>query len=200
MSFKPSTTVAASPVRTLPRRIIAASWKPALFAVLLWLASAAGEIPVPGTPVPITLQTLVVMMAGLMLPWRQAGATVAAYLAAGAIGLPVFAGGASTMALVGPSAGFLIGFLPGAIVIALLRGEANLTSPLAAVISAARYLFAALVGGVAVVYAFGFLIQSALTGAPLSVVALASMGFVAGDAVKAVVAALAATGLSKLGR
>ncbi|NMM95025.1 biotin transporter BioY [Bifidobacterium oedipodis] len=200
MTFKPSTTVAASPARTLPRRIIAASWKPAMFAVLLWLASAAGEIPVPGTPVPITLQTLVVMMAGLMLPWRQAGAAVAAYLAAGAIGLPVFAGGASTMALVGPTAGFLVGFLPGAIMIALLRGEANLTSPLAAAISAARYLFAALVGGVAVVYAFGFLIQSALTGVPLNVVALASMGFVAGDAVKAVVAALAATGLSKLGR
>lgn len=51
-----------------------------------------------------------------------------------------------------------------------------------------------------VVYAFGFVIQSALTGAPLAAVALTSMGFVVGDAIKAVVASLAAAGLSKLGR
>lgn len=54
------------------------------------------------------------MLAALMLPWKQAGAAMLMYLAAGAVGLPVFAGGASTMALVGPSAGFLIGFLPAA--------------------------------------------------------------------------------------
>ena len=87
--------------------------KPALFAVLMWTASAAGAVPIPGTPVPITLQTFVVMLAALMLPWKQAGAAMLMYLAAGAVGLPVFAGGASTMALVGPSAGFLIGFSPG---------------------------------------------------------------------------------------
>ena len=88
--------------------------KPTLFAVLMWAASAAGAVPIPGTPVPITLQTFVVMLAALMLPWKQAGAAMLMYLAAGAVGLPVFAGGASTMALVGPSAGFLIGFLPAA--------------------------------------------------------------------------------------
>ena len=49
------------------RRIAAVSWKPALFAVLMWVSAAAGEIPIPGTPVPITLQTFVVMLAGLML-------------------------------------------------------------------------------------------------------------------------------------
>ena len=95
--------------------------KPALFAVLMWTASAAGAVPIPGTPVPITLQTFVVMLAALMLPWKQAGAAMLMYLAAGAVGLPVFAGGASTMALVGPSAGFLIGFLPAAIVTSVRR-------------------------------------------------------------------------------
>ncbi len=58
--------------------------KPVLFAVLMWLASAAGEISIPGTPVPITLQTFVMMLAGLMLSWRQAGSAVVLYLAAGA--------------------------------------------------------------------------------------------------------------------
>ena len=174
--------------------------KSTLFAVLLAAASMAGAVPIPGTPVPITLQTFVVMLAALMLPWKQAGAAVLMYLAAGAAGLPVFAGGASTMALVGPSAGFLFGFLPGVVVIALLRGKSDTSSFAAAARTAGRYLLAALVGGVVVVYAFGFVIQSALTGAPLAAVALASMGFVVGDAIKAVVASLAAAGLSKLGR
>ena len=174
--------------------------KPALFAVLMWTASAAGAVPIPGTPVPITLQTFVVMLAALMLPWKQAGAAMLMYLAAGAVGLPVFAGGTSTLALVGPSAGFLFGFLPGVVAIALLRGKSDTSSFAAAARTAGRYLLAALVGGVVVVYAFGFVIQSALTGAPLAAVALASMGFVVGDAIKAVVASLAAAGLSKLGR
>ena len=186
------TTASAAATTSLARRIVAASWKPVLFAVLMWLSAAAGEIPIPGTPVPITLQTFVVMLAGLMLPWRQAGAAVATYLAAGAVGLPVFAGGTSTLALVGPSAGFLFGFLPGVVVIALLRGKSDTSSFAAAARTAGRYLLAALVGG--------FVIQSALTGAPLAAVALASMGFVVGDAIKAVVASLAAAGLSKLGR
>ena len=176
------------------RRIAAVSWKPALFAVLMWVSAAAGEIPIPGTPVPITLQTFVVMLAGLMLSWRQAGAAVAAYLAAGAAGLPVFAGGASTMALVGPSAGFLLGFLPGVVVIALVKGDASAHGVKAAL----RYFAAAILGGVAVVYAFGFLVQSALTGAPIAAVAIASLGFVIGDIIKAAVAALVAAGLARL--
>ena len=46
--------------------------KSTLFAVLLAAASMAGAVPIPGTPVPITLQTFVVMLAALMLPWKQA--------------------------------------------------------------------------------------------------------------------------------
>lgn len=199
MQTTPTAAPSAS-ASTVARRIAAVSWKPVLFAVLLWLSAAAGEIPIPGTPVPITLQTFVVMLAGLMLTWRQAGSALALYIAAGAAGLPVFAGGASTMALVGPSAGFILGFLPGAVAIALLRGKADTSSFGAAALTAGRYMLAAVIGGVVVVYVFGITVQSALTGAPALAVTLASMGFIAGDAVKAVVAALAATGLSKLGR
>ena len=157
-------------IKSLSNGKFGSTFKPVLFALLLWAASAAGEIPVPGTPVPITLQTFVIMLAALMLPWRQAGAAIALYLAAGALGLPVFAGGASTLALVGPSAGFLL----------------------------ARYCGAALVGCVAVDYLFGFIIQSAVTSVSLPVVAVASMGFVFGDVVKAVVASAVVAGLAKL--
>ena len=172
--------------------------KPALFAVLMWTASAAGAVPIPGTPVPITLQTFVVMLAALMLPWKQAGAAMLMYLAAGAVGLPVFAGGASTMALVGPSAGFLIGFLPAAIVTSLLKGEARTDSLKHGALTAARYLFACVAGCIALDYLLGFIVQSAITGVALPIVAVASMGFIAGDAVKAVIASAVVAGLAKL--
>ena len=183
---------------TLSRSHIGSVLKSVMFAVLLWAASAAGSIPIPGTPVPITLQTFVVMLAGLMLTWRQAGAAVGMYLAAGAVGLPVFAGGASTMALVGPSAGFLIGFLPAAIVTSLLKGEARTDSLKHGALTAARYLFACVAGCIALDYLLGFIVQSAITGIALPIVAVASMGFVAGDAVKAVIASAVVAGLAKL--
>ena len=192
------TTASAAATTSLARRIVAASWKPVLFAVLMWLSAAAGEIPIPGTPVPITLQTFVVMLAGLMLPWRQAGAAVATYLAAGAVGLPVFAGGTSTLALVGPSAGFLIGFLPAAVVTSLLKGEARTDSLKHGALTAARYLFACVAGCIVLDYLLGFIVQSAITGVALPIVAVASMGFIAGDAVKAVVASAVVAGLAKL--
>ena len=192
------TTASAAVTTSLARRIVAASWKPVLFAVLMWLSAAAGEIPIPGTPVPITLQTFVVMLAGLMLPWRQAGAAVATYLAAGAVGLPVFAGGTSTLALVGPSAGFLISFLPAAVVTSLLKGKARVDSPKHAALTAARYLFACVAGCIVLDYLLGFIVQSAITGVAMPVVAIASMGFIVGDCIKAVVASLVASGLAKL--
>ena len=192
------TTASAAATTSLARRIVAASWKPVLFAVLMWLSAAAGEIPIPGTPVPITLQTFVVMLAALMLPWKQSGAAMLMYLAAGAVGLPVFAGGASTMALVGPSAGFLIGFLPAAIVTSLLKGEARTDSLKHGALTAARYLFACVAGCIALDYLLGFIVQSAITGIALPIVAVASMGFVAGDAVKAVIASAVVAGLAKL--
>ena len=174
--------------------------KSTLFAVLLAAASMAGAVPIPGTPVPITLQTFVVMLAGLMLTWRQAGAAVGMYLAAGAVGLPVFAGGASTLALIGPSAGFLIGFLPAAMLTAVLKGEARTDTAKHTAMTAARYLLAAFAGCVVLDYALGFMVQSALTGISIKVVAIASMGFVVGDIIKVCVAALTAAGLSKRDR
>lgn len=193
------TTSSTAATASLGRRIVAASWKPALFAVLMWLSAAAGAIPIPGTPVPITLQTFVVMLAGLMLPWRQAGSAVAAYLAAGAVGLPVFAGGASTM-LWSARARLLFGFLPGVIVIALLRGKANTSSrfrrrshrrPLPADRSGWRRR-----GGVRPWLRHSVRADRRTDRRR----GLGFHGLRRRDAIKAVVASLAAAGLSKLGR
>lgn len=193
-------TLAGSRLATLSSGRLGSLLTSALFAALLWLATAAGRIAIPGTPVPITLQTFVVMLAALMLTWRQAAGAIAMYLTAGALGLPVFAGGGSTMSLIGPSAGFLIGFLPAVIATALLKGQPHADSLRGGMLTALRYFAATLVGCVAIDYAFGFIIQSALTHMPLGTVAAASMGFVAGDIIKATVASLAATGLTRLVR
>ena len=104
----------------------------------------------------------------------------------------------STAALFGPSAGFLIGFLPAAIVTSLLKGEARTDSLKHGALTAARYLFACVAGCIALDYLLGFIVQSAITGIALPIVAVASMGFVAGDAVKAVIASAVVAGLAKL--
>ena len=83
------------------------------FALLLAISSKF-QLPVPGTPVPATLQTLAVILAGALLgPWGGA-ASVAAYLAAGIAGAPIFAFGGGPYYLMGPTGGYLLGYLPAA--------------------------------------------------------------------------------------
>ncbi len=196
MSHQTPSAALTSAAPTTARRLLRSAGMSLLFALLLWAAAAAGRIPIPGTPVGITLQTFVLMLAALSLNWREAGGAVVLYLLAGAAGLPVFSGGMSTLALVGPSAGFLFGFLPGVIVASLLKGKARGTGARGYWLTAARYFGASLVGCVVIVYAFGVSIQAMLTHVPLSAVALASLGFAGGDLLKAVVASAAVSGLS----
>ena len=196
MSYQTSSVAVTSAAPTIARRLLRSAGMSLLFALLLWAAAAAGRIPIPGTPVAITLQTFVLMLAALSLDWREAGGAVVLYLLAGAAGLPVFSGGMSTLALVGPSAGFLFGFLPGVIVTSLLKGKARAAGARSYWLTAARYFGASLVDCVVVVYAFGLSIQAMLTHVPLTAVALASLGFIGGDLLKAVVASSVVSGLS----
>lgn len=79
------------------------------------------SIPLPFSPVPITLQTLGVMLSGLLLGPQLGSISVGLYLIAGTLGLPIFAGGAAGIGvLMGPSGGYLLGFLPGAWMIGTL--------------------------------------------------------------------------------
>ena len=82
----------------------------ALFAALT-AAVAWFKIPLPFTPVPITLQTLVVLMSGAMLGPIYGALSMIIYLVLGTIGLPVFAGGSSGVgALLGPTGGYLFSY------------------------------------------------------------------------------------------
>jgi biotin transport system substrate-specific component len=73
------------------------------------------EVRLPFTPVPVTGQTFAVLLVGALLGWKRGAAAMLAYLAEGVSGLPVFAGGAfGAGVLLGPSGGYLLGFVPAA--------------------------------------------------------------------------------------
>lgn len=78
------------------------------------LLAISAQISVPMWPVPMTMQTFAVVLIGAAYGWRLGGATVALYLAEGAMGLPVFANAGSVASLVGPTAGYLFAFVAAA--------------------------------------------------------------------------------------
>ena len=80
------------------------------------ILAISSKIKIPFYPVPMTMQTLVVLLLGILFGWKLGVATVLLYLFEGAIGLPVFAGtpekGMGLMYFTGPTMGYLIGFIP----------------------------------------------------------------------------------------
>lgn len=152
------------------------------------LIAVAAQIRVPMLPVPMTLQTLAILIIGFTYGARLGAATLFVYLAEGAMGLPVFAGGGATLAyMMGPTGGFLIGFLGMAWLAGLAadRGVAKgfvSTSLVALAVSALLYIP-------------GLIWPAAMMGKTWDVLWLHWMSpFLAGDAVKAVLAALIVTG------
>ncbi len=94
----------------------------ALMAALTAVGAMISLPVVPFSPVPVSLQTLFVLLAGLILGPRGAVFAVLLYLAAGCLGLPVFTGGKSGLAaFLGPTGGFLVGFIPAAAICGLAK-------------------------------------------------------------------------------
>lgn len=93
-----------------------------VYAALMAALMAAGAyIAIPVGPVPIVLQNLFIMLAGLLLGPRWGTVSVGVYLLAGAFGLPVFSGGSGGLArFAGPTGGYLLGFLPAVYLIGLI--------------------------------------------------------------------------------
>ena len=109
-----------------------AAGSPAVRAIVLAvigsiLLTLSAKIQVPFWPVPMTMQTFVVLVLGVAYGWRLAGATVLLYLAQGALGLPVFAAGGGLAYMAGPTGGYLVGFLLAAVAVGWLaeRGWAR---------------------------------------------------------------------------
>ena len=145
--------------------------------LVLW---ASAKLQVPFYPVPITLQTLVVLGFGMAVGWRLAGATLALYLAEGLIGLPVFAGppekGLGLAYMMGPTGGYLLGYLAAAVLVGWLaeRGWGrNVASTVAA-----------MVAGNAVIYALGVAWLGTLMGWDKPVLEWGVYPFLLGDLFK----------------
>jgi len=154
----------------------------AVFAAIVAALGLPGAFSVLGA-VPITAQTLGVMLAGAILgPWRGM-LSMLVLLALVAIGLPLLSGGRGGIGVfVGPSAGYLIGWIVGVFVIGLIVHAGG---------SRLRWWRTALgvfAGGIGVIYAFGIPVQSLVTRLPLGETALQSLVFVPGDLVKVVLA------------
>ena len=85
-----------------------------------FLLAISSKVQIPLTPVPVTLQTLVLLVMSMFLGWRGALGATSLYLFQGAIGLPVFAHGGGFIILFGPTGGYLFGFLIASLVVGYL--------------------------------------------------------------------------------
>ncbi len=180
----------------LPGTLIDAAWSNSTTARRVGLVAAvvggvclltlSAKLQVPFYPVPMTMQTLVVLMIGMAYGRVLGTATVAAYLLAGAAGLPVFAGtperGIGLAYMMGSTGGYLVGFLVSAWLMGALaeRGWSN-----SFLLSAT-----AMIIGHAVILAAGVAWLAALLG-PEKAIAVGLVPFLATTAVKCALGALA---------
>jgi biotin transport system substrate-specific component len=145
------------------------------FSLVIALGAQAA-IPLPFTPVPVTLQTLAVLMAGCLLGSGRGALAVIAYLGEGFAGLPVFSGGTSGIShLLGPTGGYLLGFVAAAFIVGLFAERGAARSWLGTLVM--------LIVGNLVLYVPGVIWLGAYTGMDRAV-SLGFLPFVVGDLLK----------------
>lgn len=154
----------------------------ALAGALAVALAAQVAFPLPGTPVPMSLAPLAVVLVGGLLGPRTGAASLAAYLALGALGLPVFSplGAPGVARLFGPTGGYLLAYPVAAALAGLVTARG--TGWLRALGAPALGLLAIYAGGAAQLFV--------LTGSVPAALALGALPFVAGDLLKTGVAAL----------
>jgi biotin transport system substrate-specific component len=158
----------------------------AVFAALIAVLGLPGQINL-ASGVPITLQSLGVMLAGAVLGPKKGTLAVFIFMVLAIAGLPILSGGRTGLvALSSPTAGYFIGFLPGVLVIGLL------TAYLMPRYNVFAGIVFNIVGGVLVVYAFGIIGLLLKTDMSLLAAIKTNGPFLAGDAIKATIAALVA--------
>ncbi len=121
------------------------------------LLTISAKIKIPFYPVPMTMQTFVVLLMGVTFGWRIGVATISLYLLEGTIGLPVFAGtpekGVGLIYFTGPTMGYLIGFLFASFIAGYLNLKTNIF-----------FIFAKLILSVSIIYILGVLWLGNLIG------------------------------------
>lgn len=165
-----------------------------LIALFAALVAALGLIPklTLGFGVPITAQSLGIMLCGTVLGARRGALAVLLLLALVALGLPLLAGGRGGLgAFAGPTVGFLVGWPIAAFVTGLVT-ERWRAAPLVLAASVA-----AAIGGIVVLYAFGVIGMAVMLDKTLAEALALVTIFIPGDVVKAVLAGLITAGLAK---
>ena len=148
-------------------------------------------IPLPFTPIVISLHTIVINIIGLILSPMQAGLTVLLYLFMGLVGLPVFsAGTAGPGKLFGPTGGFYFGFLFAVIVISLLRGKK---------ISMKRYAIVSIAIGIPIQHMCAMVGMCIYNGGNVAAAfATVSLPFIIGDIIKCLMSSMVGVSLNKV--
>jgi biotin transport system substrate-specific component len=149
--------------------------------------SAKIQFLLPFSPVPITGQTFAVLMVGALLGARRGSLAVVAYLIEGATGMPVFAFGGGFAVLLGPTGGYLIGFIPAAYITGRLA-EKGWDRRIGTTVLA-------MILGNVMIYACGMFWLSCLMGISTKILTVGAYPFVIGDLLKIALAA----GLMPLG-
>ena len=150
----------------------------ALFAALIAVLGLIPKLDIPiAAGVPITAQTLGVMLAGLLLGPRHGALAVLLFLFAVALGAPMLSGGRGGLGVFfGPTVGFLAGWVVGAWVCGWVYQRIR------------SGLLGCWLGGIGVVYVFGILGLVLISGLSLSQAALATLAFLPGDILKSLLA------------
>ena len=161
----------------------------ALVLVGVGILAVSARIQVPFYPVPVTMQTLAVMIIAMAYGSKLGTATLFSYLFAGFIGAPVFAGGAGFAYMVGPTGGYLAGFLLAGVVLGALadRGWTRNWQTTAA----------AMLVGTSIIYLLGIAWLSQLIGLDKAIT-FGLVPFIYGDILKLVIAAASVPFMWKL--
>ncbi|HZJ04512.1 MAG TPA: biotin transporter BioY [Nocardioidaceae bacterium] len=183
----------------MPDKSAASASRPArdlaLIATFAGIIAVLGLLPAfyPfGTAVPITAQSLGVMLAGAVLGGRRGTLSVLLFLALVAVGLPLLSGGRGGLGVFfGPSVGYLLGFLGAAFVVGWITDRGGPTYKLA------WGLAANILGGVVVLYAFGIAGTALVADISVEAATVVALLFVPGDLIKAVLAAVVARGVNR---
>lgn len=183
-ALTPADTASPAPRRTLGARDLASI---ATFAALIAALGLPGSLYIGGTAVPITFQTLGVMLAGAILGARNGFLAVLLLQVLVAAGLPLLSGGRGGIGVfLGPTGGYLIGWLLAALVIGWFTAR---LLPRYRLLPA---LGATALGGIVVMYAIGVPWVAFSTGTPFMVALSGALLFLPGDILKVIVTVLVA--------
>ena len=150
------------------------------------ILAISAKVKIPFYPVPMTMQTFVVLFIGVCFGWKLGGTIITFYLLEGIVGLPVFSGtpekGVGMVYFVGPTMGYLIGFLFAAILSGFFKYNKNII-----------FNFLKLILSVSVIYFFGILWLGILIGWDKPIIDLGVKPFLLAELFKIILLSLIVT-------